>query len=168
MFTWTDLKTNAEEITLYLFENDAVFEKLANAPGRVYYLHFNSYDDKYLFWFQSPNESTDAEVCRKINEIINLVEPSVDSRSVHSVHNPVSLPGQEGAPAPLTPQALQTAMQSMHGGIGNCTAGLASKLKSRLMSSRFQQIRESVGFGRFDGGAAVGTGEAAAGWTAGA
>lgn len=135
MFTWTDLKTNKEEITLYLFENDAVFERLANAPGRVYYLHFESYDDKYLFWFQSPDESIDAEVCRKINEIINIVEPSVDAKSVQGPSNPQNPQSKSGAPAPLTPQTLQNAMQSMQANIGNCTAGLASRVKSLLMSS---------------------------------
>ena len=27
--------------------------------GRIYYLHFNSFDEKYFFWLQEPDETKD-------------------------------------------------------------------------------------------------------------
>ena len=33
MFTWTDTTSNEEEVTLYLFAEDAVFESVRNTNG---------------------------------------------------------------------------------------------------------------------------------------
>lgn len=39
--------------------------------GRVYYLHFNSFEDKYFFWMQSPEEADDKNLAKQLNELIN-------------------------------------------------------------------------------------------------
>lgn len=147
IFTWTDTRTNKEEISLYLFEEDAIFERIPNAPGRCFWLHFKSFEDRYFFWFQNPDESKDNETCRRINELINLAEQSVVSQAptVHQPPTPQTNSAPQTAPAQtaqqpsgtpgatpgLNPQALQNAMR---GYLPNCLAGLANKVKSAFNS----------------------------------
>ena len=39
--------------------------------GRVYYLHFQSFEDKYFFWLQTAEESEDKSLVKQLNELIN-------------------------------------------------------------------------------------------------
>ena len=135
IFKWKDERTGKEEINLYLFENDAVFERLANSPGRCFWLHFNSYEDRYFFWFQNPDESQDNVTVQRINELINLPETSVTTTAPVVANPPVTVAptALPNATPALTPQALQ---QAMSGYLPNCLAGLANKIKSAFISPR--------------------------------
>lgn len=39
--------------------------------GRVYYLHFHSFEDKYFFWLQNAEETEDKNLVKQLNELIN-------------------------------------------------------------------------------------------------
>lgn len=71
-FEWRDLKSNKAEIDQYIFEGDAIFDKVKNSTGRVYFLRFLSYEDKYFFWMQEKDTSKDEEIAKKVNEVINF------------------------------------------------------------------------------------------------
>ena len=72
IMSWTDTKTDTEEITLYVFAGDAIFEQVNNTNGgRVYYLHFQSFEDRYFFWMQEPDETKDKDFVKQLNELIN-------------------------------------------------------------------------------------------------
>lgn len=73
-FFWIDEVSKTEEIDLYVFENDAKFEKVVQAKGRIYLLRFDSMEEKYFFWFQDPDVSTDEKNLNKVNEILNFHE----------------------------------------------------------------------------------------------
>lgn len=42
--------------------------------GRIYYLKFDSYEDKYFFWIQEPDETKDSNIVEQVNKIINFDE----------------------------------------------------------------------------------------------
>ncbi len=52
--------------------NDAKFEKVKRTNGgRIYMLRFTSFEDKYFFWMQHPDETEDRVFMNKVNEYIN-------------------------------------------------------------------------------------------------
>ncbi|XP_021891418.1 26S proteasome regulatory subunit RPN13 isoform X2 [Carica papaya] len=54
-----------------IFPNEAVFEKVNQASGRVYILKFNTDDRKFFFWLQEPKADDDAQLCTSVNNYIN-------------------------------------------------------------------------------------------------
>ncbi|CAI0628059.1 unnamed protein product [Linum tenue] len=54
-----------------IFPDEAVFEKVGQASGRVYILKFNTDDRKFFFWMQEPNAEGDEELCTSVNYHIN-------------------------------------------------------------------------------------------------
>lgn len=77
-FEWRDLKTNKAELDQFMFEQDAKFSKVQKSTGRVYYLHFNSYEDKYFFWMQEKDETKDEDICKRVNALINWEEGAME------------------------------------------------------------------------------------------
>lgn len=45
--------------------------------GRIYYLKFDSYEDKYFFWIQEPDQTKDSNLVTQVNKIINLDEEEI-------------------------------------------------------------------------------------------
>jgi 26S proteasome regulatory subunit N13 len=43
--------------------------------GRIFMLKFESYEDKYFFWMQTPDESEDEVFVKKLNDAINSENP---------------------------------------------------------------------------------------------
>ncbi|KAI6682665.1 hypothetical protein NL676_036546 [Syzygium grande] len=70
-FQWLDRAQNVLEDDQIVFPEEAVFEKVNQASGRVYILKFNSDDRKFFFWMQEPNAEGDAQLCNSVNFYIN-------------------------------------------------------------------------------------------------
>lgn len=71
-FVWTDLKTNKQDIDIIVFQGDASFNKVKNSTGRVFYLKFESYDEKFFFWIQEKDTTKDDDICKRVNDLINF------------------------------------------------------------------------------------------------
>ncbi|XP_028760050.1 26S proteasome regulatory subunit RPN13 [Neltuma alba] len=70
-FQWLDRIQNFVEDDQIIFPNEAVFEKVNQASGRVYILRFNSDDRKFFFWMQEPNADGDSQLCNSVNDHLN-------------------------------------------------------------------------------------------------
>ncbi|XP_021891413.1 26S proteasome regulatory subunit RPN13 isoform X1 [Carica papaya] len=70
-FQWLDRAQNVVEDDQIIFPNEAVFEKVNQASGRVYILKFNTDDRKFFFWLQEPKADDDAQLCTSVNNYIN-------------------------------------------------------------------------------------------------
>lgn len=63
---------DAPEYDEIVFPDEAVFEKPAKAPPRVFMLRFKQQSDRdKLFWMQEPSEAGDDDFCRRVNRAIN-------------------------------------------------------------------------------------------------
>ncbi|WIA41801.1 hypothetical protein OEZ86_009133 [Tetradesmus obliquus] len=63
---------DAPEYDEIVFPDEAVFEKPAKAPPRVFMLRFKEQSDRdKLFWMQEPSEAGDDDFCRRVNRAIN-------------------------------------------------------------------------------------------------
>lgn len=80
-FQWLDRSQNVFEDDQIIFPEEAVFEKVNQASGRVYILKFNSDDRKFFFWMQEPNAEADAQLCNSVNFYLN---------------QPLELPAEDG------------------------------------------------------------------------
>ncbi|KAJ8770275.1 hypothetical protein K2173_012745 [Erythroxylum novogranatense] len=70
-FLWLDRGKNVVEDDQIIFPDEAVFEKVNQAAGRVYILKFNTDDRKFFFWMQEPKEEDDWQLCSSVNYFIN-------------------------------------------------------------------------------------------------
>ncbi|XP_021277122.1 26S proteasome regulatory subunit RPN13 isoform X2 [Herrania umbratica] len=70
-FQWVDRTQNVIEDDQIIFPDEAVFEKVNQASGRVYILKFNTDDRKFFFWMQEPKAEDDSQLCSAVNNIIN-------------------------------------------------------------------------------------------------
>uniref|UniRef100_A0A3N7ELP6 Pru domain-containing protein n=1 Tax=Populus trichocarpa TaxID=3694 RepID=A0A3N7ELP6_POPTR len=64
------------KMIILFFSEDAVFEKVNQALGRVYILKFNTDDRKFFIWVQEPKAKDDSQLCSSFNYYIN--RPFVD------------------------------------------------------------------------------------------
>ncbi|XP_021744486.1 26S proteasome regulatory subunit RPN13-like [Chenopodium quinoa] len=70
-FMWLDRVQNVIEDDQIVFPEEAVFEKVEQAAGRVYILKFNTDDRKFFFWMQEPKAEDDQQLCRSVNYHLN-------------------------------------------------------------------------------------------------
>ncbi|XWS52337.1 hypothetical protein CRYUN_Cryun11dG0059200 [Craigia yunnanensis] len=70
-FQWLDRTQNVIEDDQIIFPDEAVFEKVNQASGRVYILKFNTDDRKFFFWMQEPKAEDDSQLCSSVNNFIN-------------------------------------------------------------------------------------------------
>ncbi|MED6157626.1 regulatory particle non-ATPase [Stylosanthes scabra] len=70
-FQWLDRTQNVVEDDQIIFPNEAIFEKVNQASGRVYILKFNGDDRKFFFWMQEPNADGDSQLCSSVNDYLN-------------------------------------------------------------------------------------------------
>ncbi|XP_044464652.1 26S proteasome regulatory subunit RPN13 isoform X2 [Mangifera indica] len=70
-FQWLDRTQNVVEDDQIVFPDEAVFEKVNQASGRVYILKFNTDDRKFFIWMQEPNAEGDSQLCSSVNYYIN-------------------------------------------------------------------------------------------------
>ncbi|KMT17642.1 hypothetical protein BVRB_2g035910 [Beta vulgaris subsp. vulgaris] len=70
-FQWIDRVQNAVEDDQIVFPEEATFEKVEQASGRVYILKFNTDDRKFFFWMQEPKAEDDQQLCRSVNHHLN-------------------------------------------------------------------------------------------------
>ncbi|CAK7345798.1 unnamed protein product [Dovyalis caffra] len=70
-FQWLDRNLNAVEDDQIIFPEEAIFEKVNQASGRVYILKFNTDDRKFFFWMQEPKAEDDSQLCSSVNYYIN-------------------------------------------------------------------------------------------------
>ncbi|KAA8522669.1 hypothetical protein F0562_009169 [Nyssa sinensis] len=70
-FQWLDRTQNAVEDDQIVFPDEAIFEKVNQASGRVYILKFNTDDRKFFFWMQEPSIESDSQICSSVNYYIN-------------------------------------------------------------------------------------------------
>lgn len=70
-FQWLDRTQNVIEDDQIIFPDEAVFEKVNQASGRVYILKFNTDDRKFFFWMQELKAEDDSQLCCAVNNFIN-------------------------------------------------------------------------------------------------
>ncbi|KNA11319.1 hypothetical protein SOVF_136340 [Spinacia oleracea] len=70
-FQWLDRVQNVIEDDQIVFPEEAVFEKVEQASGRVYILKFNTDDRKFFFWMQEPKAEDDQQLCHSVNFHLN-------------------------------------------------------------------------------------------------
>ncbi|OMO53228.1 26S proteasome complex ubiquitin receptor, subunit Rpn13 [Corchorus capsularis] len=70
-FLWLDRTQNVVEDDQIIFPDEAVFEKVNQASGRVFILKFNNDDRKFFFWMQEPKAEDDSLLCTAVNNLIN-------------------------------------------------------------------------------------------------
>ncbi|KAK3221190.1 hypothetical protein Dsin_008215 [Dipteronia sinensis] len=70
-FQWLDRTQNVVEDDQIIFPDEAVFEKVNQASGRVYILKFNTDDRKFFIWMQEPQAEGDSQLCSSVNFFIN-------------------------------------------------------------------------------------------------
>ncbi|XP_022149851.1 26S proteasome regulatory subunit RPN13 isoform X2 [Momordica charantia] len=70
-FQWLDRTQNVIEDDQIVFPDEAVFEKVNQASGRVYLLKFKTDDRKFFFWMQEPKAEEDQQLCSSINDYLN-------------------------------------------------------------------------------------------------
>ncbi|CAL8990306.1 unnamed protein product [Prunus brigantina] len=70
-FQWLDRSQNVVEDDQIIFPDEAVFEKVNQASGRVYLLKFNTDDRKFFFWMQEPKAENDSHLCSSVNYYLN-------------------------------------------------------------------------------------------------
>ncbi|KAH9305321.1 hypothetical protein KI387_009725, partial [Taxus chinensis] len=75
---WLDRTTNVAELDQIIFPDEAVFEKVQEASGRVYILKFKEDDRKFFFWMQEPKADGDSQICNSVNYFINHPIEEVD------------------------------------------------------------------------------------------
>ncbi|CAH1426799.1 unnamed protein product [Lactuca virosa] len=68
---WLDRNNNTIEDDQIVFPEEAVFEKVGQASGRVYILKFQTDDRKCFFWMQEPRADDDEELCKSVNLYLN-------------------------------------------------------------------------------------------------
>ncbi|CAI9265021.1 unnamed protein product [Lactuca saligna] len=68
---WLDRTNNTIEDDQIVFPEEAVFEKVGQASGRVYILKFQTDDRKCFFWMQEPRADDDEELCKSVNLYLN-------------------------------------------------------------------------------------------------
>lgn len=68
---WLDRGNNTIEDDQIVFPEEAVFEKVGQASGRVYLLKFQTDDRKCFFWMQEPRPDNDEELCKSVNLYLN-------------------------------------------------------------------------------------------------
>lgn len=67
-FVWKDRTTGNVGEDLIMFEGDASFTRVSNAPGgRTYVLKFQSSDQRHFFWMQDASPERDADFVRNLN-----------------------------------------------------------------------------------------------------
>merc|ERR1711963_294211 len=69
--TFTKNKTPQDSEDFIIFEGDCQAKLIPNKPGRVFFLKFQGNDSKKLFWFQSGDQSKDAEKIKTLNKALN-------------------------------------------------------------------------------------------------
>ncbi|KAK9078934.1 hypothetical protein SSX86_002993 [Deinandra increscens subsp. villosa] len=68
---WLDRTNNIIEDDQIVFPEEAVFERVGQASGRVYLLKFQTDDRKCFFWMQEPKADNDEELCKSVNIYLN-------------------------------------------------------------------------------------------------
>uniref|UniRef100_A0A2P2M7G1 Pru domain-containing protein n=1 Tax=Rhizophora mucronata TaxID=61149 RepID=A0A2P2M7G1_RHIMU len=104
-FQWLDRNQNVVEDDQIIFPDEAVFEKVNQAAGRVYILKFNTDNRKFFFWMQEPKEEDDWQLCSSVNYYINW---------------PLEFPGEEpdnSAPLQVSEDTVEDDISSRAGNI---------------------------------------------------
>uniref|UniRef100_A0A5B6YGU6 Putative 26S proteasome regulatory subunit RPN13 n=1 Tax=Davidia involucrata TaxID=16924 RepID=A0A5B6YGU6_DAVIN len=70
-FQWLDRTRNVVEDDQIVFPDEAIFDEVNQASGRVYILKFNTDDRKFFFWMQEPSTESDSQICSSVNYYIN-------------------------------------------------------------------------------------------------
>lgn len=116
-FQWLDRNRNDLEDDQIVFPEEAVFEKVTQASGRVYILKFNTDDRKFFFWMQEPNPEGDSQLCDSVNFYIN---------------RPLDFPGEEEPDASIP---LQTSEDMVDEDISSRTGNLVGPSMGTEVSS---------------------------------
>lgn len=116
---WTAKGESKPEVEIYLFPKDAVFRPVKGTKGgRVFYLSFNSFDDKYFFWFQEPDVSKDMDIVTSIQRIIDWDEEQEAKLKAAQpkVNTNVTNASKAGVPTGMNPISSLLGLQSQLGG----------------------------------------------------
>ncbi|KAL2630645.1 hypothetical protein R1flu_015331 [Riccia fluitans] len=103
-FQWLDGQLNIVEDDQIVFPEEAVFEKVTQASGRVYILKFKEDNRRSFFWMQGPAAEEDEQLCISVNVQLNRpLEDMGGDEEPESPMQPVSetSEGGEGVEASL-------------------------------------------------------------------
>ncbi|ETV93819.1 hypothetical protein H310_12382 [Aphanomyces invadans] len=76
-FQWKNRTTGANVDDYILFPHDATFEKVdtSRPNDRVYILQYKASSRRFFYWLQNKDSSKDAELTKKVNDLINTAAP---------------------------------------------------------------------------------------------
>lgn len=87
-FCWKNRLDGRTEEDLLIFPDDCIFRRVPQCTtGRVYMLKFRTHNRKFFFWMQEPSDARDAELCLRVNDIMNNVAAASNSQEVIISHN---------------------------------------------------------------------------------
>jgi len=108
-FVWKDRTTGNIGEDLIMFEGDASFAQVPNAPGgRTYVLKFQSSDQRHFFWMQDASPERDADFIRNLNG--RLQDPAF-SLTWNTEASPAASSSTSGPSRPAqqaTPEQVET------------------------------------------------------------
>ncbi|KAF7637398.1 RPN13_C domain-containing protein [Meloidogyne graminicola] len=74
---WKNRLNGATELDLIIFPGETEFLRVNECKdGRVFMLKFKNSEERHLFWMQGPDEGRDAEVLKKMNELLSNAPPT--------------------------------------------------------------------------------------------
>lgn len=83
-----------------------------NLSGRVYFLKFESYEDKYFFWFQvkivrlfiqkEKDTTKDDDICKRVNDLIEFDEDAIVEEKKVDAPQPTQTKPTTTQPQPKT------------------------------------------------------------------
>jgi len=89
-FEWREVGKTEPEHDVFVFEGDASFSKVGKSSGRIYFLHFQSYDEKLFFWMQGKDASQDEQICKQVNDLINFNTDAMEAEPQPQVSQPAA------------------------------------------------------------------------------
>ena len=112
-FQWCDPDTKNAIENFYIFPDESKFEKVKQSSDRVYVLQ-NIPSKKYNFyWMQEDEPEKDAELCKKLHNILNNIKDPDSPTPAASSEAPSASAGSSVAQTPTAAAQQQAMMDAL-------------------------------------------------------